>query len=360
VHDCCGEWSADGRYYFFVSRRGEGSGGASSVWARRERKNFPLWSKPSPPVRMTAAPLAFYFLHPSSDGARLFISGGAYEQNELVRASRDKKSLLPVFESSDVHAASLSPSGDWLALILPDWTLWRSRLDGTERRELNADFGGFAAFPQWSPDGRWIVFAGRKEGHPANIYLVSADGGRSEELLPNDQPHETPSWSHDGESVVYSVQRYREADPKEDSGIFILNLKSRKAERIPESEGMTDGQLSFDGRYLGAISADRKTVMVFDFQTRAWKQIARGNTFYRLIGTPDGKYFYFQDLLSGGEPVFRTPVGDWRVERVMSFESMLQAEVVRCRFTGLMSDGSPMVIAVRGGNEIYAMDLDLP
>jgi hypothetical protein len=123
---------------------------------------------------------------------------------------------------------------------------------------------------------------------------------------------------------------------------------------------MTDGRVSFDGRYLGAISADGKMVMVFDFQTRAWQQIARGNSFYRLQGTPDGKYFYFQDLLSEGEPVFRVHVGDWRVERVMSFESMLQAEVVRCRFTGLMSDGSPMVIAVRGGNEIYAMDLDLP
>lgn len=43
----------------------------------------------------------------------------------------------------------------------------------------------------------------------------------------------------------------------------------------------------------------------------------------------------------------------------MSFESLLQTGVLRCRFMGLTLDGSPVVLATRGG-DVYALDLDLP
>jgi WD40-like Beta Propeller Repeat len=313
-----------------------------------------------PPVRLSAGPLSFGALHPDSDGMRLFVAGEAYERNKLLRASRDKKSLLPVFSSSDVFAASLSPKGDRLALVLSGWALWLSRPDGTERTQLTTQFPGLADKPHWSPDGTKIVFQGRQEGHPSNIYMVIADGGPSEELLPSDQPLESPDWSPDGESVVYSTPRFSKEARREDSGIFVLNLKTRKPTRVPESEGMSVARMALGGRYLGALSEDGKKVMLFDFQTRGWKEIAHGKFFDHLERTPDAKYFYFQDVLDAGEPLYRMHVGDWKLEPVMSFESMLQADVVRCRFAGLMQDGSPMVIVVRGGGDIYELDLDLP
>jgi hypothetical protein len=108
------------------------------------------------------------------------------------------------------------------------------------------------------------------------------------------------------------------------------------------------------------VGGEKSSMMVFDFQTRRWKTVAHGNNFYRLRKSQDGKYFYFQEIPAPGEPLFRMHVGDWKVERVMSFESILQGSVVRCRFAEVMPDGSPMVIAVRGGYEIYSIDLDLP
>ncbi len=359
--ECCGKWSADGRYFFFTSNRGDPNITVGSVWAQREKRSAVQWFKPGPPVRLTAAPMSFGFLRPSPEGTRLFVSGIAHEQNELLRAAPDKKSLSPIFNSTDVHAASLSPRGDWLAVILGDWSLWRSRPDGTERTQLSVDFSGYVDVPRWSPDGHWIVFEGRRDGHPSNIYKVSADGGPSQELLSNDQSHRTPDWSSDGESVVYSVPREGESEPQEASGLFILNLKSGKIIRVPESDGMSDPQLSSDGRFLvGLAESEKSSVMVFDFQTRRWKAVAHGNNLYRLRRAPDGRYFYFQDILSPGEPIFRMHTGDWKVERIMSFESVLKGDVVRCRFTGLTQDGSPLVIAVRGGYEIYSIDLDLP
>jgi Tol biopolymer transport system component/DNA-binding winged helix-turn-helix (wHTH) protein len=359
--DCCGKWSTDGRYYFFTSNKGDPNVGIGSVWARREKGKLAGWFKPGPPMRLSVAPISLGTLRPTADPRRFFLLGIANEQNELLRISPDKLSFSSVFGSTDGRAASISPKGDWLAVILGDWTLWRSRPDGTERTELAMDLMANKGYPNWSPDGHWIVFQGAKIGRPSNLYKVSVDGGPSEELLPNDRPHRTPDWSPDGESVVYSVPRESEVDPKEESGFFLLNLKSRKTVRIPVSEGMTDPQFSSDGRYLvGFIGGEKSTMMVFDFQTRRWKTVAHGNNFYHLRKASDGKYFYFQEIPSPGEPLFRMHVGDWKVERVMSFESILQGNVVRCRFAEMMPDGSPMVIAVRGGYEIYSIDIDLP
>jgi Tol biopolymer transport system component/DNA-binding winged helix-turn-helix (wHTH) protein len=359
--DCCGQWSADGRYYFFTSNKGDPNVGIGSMWARREKGKFAGLFKPGPPVRLSVAPISVGPVRPSADPRRFFLVGIANEQNELLRISRDKLSFSSVFGSTEGRAASSSPKGNWLAVVLGDWTLWRSKPDGTERTELATDLVVYKDYPRWSPDGHWIVFQGAKFGRLSNLYKVSVDGGPSEELLPNDRPHRTPDWSPDGESIAFSVPWESEADPKDESGFFILNLKSRKTAKIPESEGMTDPQFSSDGRYLvGFVGGEKSSMMVFDFQTRRWKTVAHGNNFYRLRKSQDGKYFYFQEIPAPGEPLFRMHVGDWKVERVMSFESILQGSVVRCRFAEVMPDGSPMVIAVRGGYEIYSIDLDLP
>jgi len=359
--DCCGRWSTDGRYFFFISNKGEPHGLLGSVWAQREERSAAPWFKPSLPVRLTTAPVNFGDVLPSPDRTRLFALGIAHEQNELLIVSRDKKTASSVFNSNEVRAASQSPAGDWLAVIMDGWTLWRCRPDGTERTELAADLIAAKDVPRWSPDGHWIVFQGRREGHPSNIYKVNADGGPTQELLPNDERHDVPDWSPDGESIVYQVPREAEANPKEVSGVFILDLKSGKTIRIPESEDMADPQFSSDGRYLvGLAQGAEPGIVVFDFRTRRWKTAVRGSNFYRLRKTTDGEYFYYQEIPSPGEPIYRMHVGDWKVERVMSFESMLTGDVVRCRFAGVMRDGSLMVITVRGGYEIYSIDLDLP
>jgi Tol biopolymer transport system component/DNA-binding winged helix-turn-helix (wHTH) protein len=360
-NECCGRWSDDGRYYFFLSTQGDSLFGNSSVWARRERGSFSLWSRPGTPVRLAAGPMNFGTFIPTKDGRRLLISGAADDQSELLALDRDKNAFLPMLNIPVVYKANLSSKGDWLALILPGWTLWRSRRDGSERIQLAADFPGGIDSPRWSPDGSRIVFEGRSQDRPWNIYLVNTSGGSSLELLPDDQPHRFPDWLPDGESIVYSTPRASGGAPLGDSGIFVLDLKTRKTTKLPGSEGLTYPRSLFGSRYLAAVSEDQKKVMLFDFQTHDWKEIASGGkSFYYLESAQDGKYLYFQDSLEAGQPLYRVHAGDWKLERVMSFESLLQNGVLRCRFVGLTPDGSPMVLATRGGGDIYELDLDLP
>ena len=364
-HECCGRWSADGRYYIFLSTQSEGQTADYSVWARREKAGFPLWSKASEPVRLTAGPIGFSSLGLSTGGRRLLaIGGGTHDQIELLRSTPDRKQFFPMLKLGEVFGANLAPKGDWLALVLPgihSWTLWRSRPDGSDRTQLASDFPGGIDFPRWSPDGTKIVFQGAREGQHWNILVTPAAGGTTQEVLPNDQVHEYPDWLPDGESIVYSTPPAKGGVPREDSGIFTLDLKTLKATRVPGSDGLMKPRPSFGGRYLAALTEDQTKVMLFDFKTHDWKQIgANGKLFYYLEGTRDGKYLYFQDLLESGQPLYRIRAGDWKLERVMSFDSLLRTGVLRCRFMGLTPDGSPMILATRGGGDVYALDLDLP
>jgi eukaryotic-like serine/threonine-protein kinase len=359
-YECCGRWSSDGRYYFFLSMKGEPYGSGYSVWVRREKSNFPMWSKPSAPVRLTVGSTEFHGLFPGKDGHQLLTLAGA-DVNELLWPSPDKKQFFPMRQFPEISGVNVSPKGDWLALIMRGWLLWRSRPDGSQRIQLAADFPGGVDKPRWSPDETRIVFQGLRPGHPWNIYLVQAEGGAVEELLPNDRAHKSPEWLPDGQSIAYFVEPPDEGRSGQDTGIFILNLETKKTTKVPGSDDLQEPRAAFGGRYLAALTDDQTKVMLFDFQTQKWKEIASGGkSFYHLESTRDLKYVYFQDLLQPGEPLYRIHEGASKPERVMSFESVLQTGVMRCAFSGLTADGSPIVMANRGGTEIYALDLELP
>jgi eukaryotic-like serine/threonine-protein kinase len=359
-YECCGRWSADGRYYFFLSTKGEHPGLAYNIWVRSEKPAFPLWSKTASPVQLTAGSTEFRALFPTKDGRQLLTIAGT-DFSVLLWSTPDKKQFLLSRQFPEIAAVDVSPKGDWLALILRGWLLWRSRPDGSERIQLAADFSGLVDSPRWSPDETRIVFLGVRAGRPPNIYLVHRDGGATEELLPNDQIHKSPDWLPDGESIVYFTPPAAVGAPPVESGIFVLNLKTKKTTKLAGSDGLQEPRSAFGSRYLAALTDDQTKVMLFDFQTQKWKEIATGGRlFYHLESTPDLRYLYFQDLLAPGEPLYRMRVGDSRPQRVTSFESLLQSGVIRCAFAGLTADGSPIVNANRGGTEVYALDLDLP
>lgn len=67
-------------------------------------------------------------------------------------------------------------------------------------------------FPEWSRDGRWIVFAGQSQGSGLDLWLVSADGEIEERLTDNAADDTEPSWSPDGKAIVFSSERAGSAD----------------------------------------------------------------------------------------------------------------------------------------------------
>ena len=154
----------------------------------------------------------------------------------------------------------------------PEGTLWRSKMDGSERLQLTYP-PSQALMPRWSPDGKTIVFFETSgTNKPSKIYEVSREGGSPRQLMPdNPDPQADPNWSPDGSKIVFAG---RTADPA--SSIRILDLATHQVSTLPGSQGMFSPRWSPDGRYIPALSADSKRLLLFDFQTQKWTELATG------------------------------------------------------------------------------------
>src|SRR5579862_87560 len=167
-----GRWTLDGRYFFFSALEGAGR----DIWAIREPGGTLRRVDPNP-VRLTAGPMNFYQPTPSRDGKSIFVVG-TQVRGQLSRYDASSRQYVPYAPGISADHATFSPDGKWMAYVSnPEGFLVRSRLDGSERRQLT--FSPMRALhPQWSPDGTQLAFqASPTLGAPNKIYLVSKVGG---------------------------------------------------------------------------------------------------------------------------------------------------------------------------------------
>ena len=132
----------------------------------------------------------------STDGKRLFVIG-VQPRSELLRFDTQEQRFQAYFSNIRADQLNFSRDGQWVAYILvPEGTLWRSKVDGSGRLQLSYP-PLKAAGPRWSPDGQHIAFRGISPGKPQKIYVVSVEGGNPGQLMAGNQSEFDPSTSSD-------------------------------------------------------------------------------------------------------------------------------------------------------------------
>lgn len=354
---CCGRWSANGRYFLFNGTHN----GVHSVWAIRE-DDHSLFSRDPKPVQLTFGPVSYGGLITSDDPRRVYVWGGSehLETGRYDRATGRVQPLLPGIHYDDIGS---SPDGAQLAFATGG-ELWRAKFDGSGRKPL---FSGVASIDriEWSPDSKRILFFSTDSAGLEKYFQISSDGGPATEVPLGNGDMEA-HWSQDGAAIVFAKRVWAGHTTSEESGIFLLDLQSSAVTKIPGSETLVHPSLSPDGRYLAAITKfelnpnQPTDVMLFDTQTRDWKRIAQGTLVNPVQWSADSKYFSYQDILAEGETVFRYSIVTRRSEALVDFQSLLNAGYTRCSLLGFNPDGGLVVSLRRNEVNIFRLDLDLP
>ena len=240
------EWSPNGRRIAFVRCTGEES--SCNVWVMRRNGTHQRQ------VTHCAPRWCFGNLSPawSPDGRWILFErdqrNGVGDNRPglfLIRPNGTRLHRLtraPINRDTSHTEAQYSPDGRWIVFAqvvhesdAPNH-LFIIRADGSGMRRLTP-LGLDSDSPDWSPDGRWILFT----GHPhivgvdftANIYKIHPNGHGLQRLT-----HSTPgegfdffaSWSPNGARIVFN-----HADPQVDD-LFTMNRQGTAVRRVTHTK----------------------------------------------------------------------------------------------------------------------------
>jgi eukaryotic-like serine/threonine-protein kinase len=337
---CCGRWTGDGKYFVFQS--------GGQIWALPQKGS--LFHSDPKPLLLTSSPMSLSSPLPSKDGKKLFVIGQTF-RGELTRYDSKSGQLLPFLGGISAEYVSFSKDSQWIAYVsYREGTLWRSKVDGSERMQLTYP-PMVPVLPRWSPDRKKILFFefSRSAGKPARIYEVSPDGGTPQQLLPDDPSQQLdPNWSPDGNKIIFAGESNNPS-----SAIHILDLATGKISNLPASDGLYSPRWSPDGRYVSAFSADSKTLLVFDFQTQKWMELGSGSLSW-LNWSHDSKYVYVIDY-RGKNAVVRIHVSDNKTEQVVDLKDFPSTGHYGAALA-LTPNDQPILLRDTGSQDVYSLN----
>ena len=285
---------------------------------------------------------------------------GTQPRAELVRYDARSKLFVPFLGGISAGDLEFSRDGQWVAYITyPDGVLWRSRVDGSERMQLSYA-PQFAALPRWSPDGKQIAYMVSQPGTPWKILLVSAQGGPSQELLQEKLNQLDPSWSPDGNRLVFA--RLSTPGSSEQQAIFTVDLNTHQVSTVPGSEGLFSPRWSPDGRFLAAVfGADQTKLMIFDFQTQHWSDWTTTPAVTGFISwSRDGNIFILIPFLPTSLFSAASRLARLRFEPLIDLKGINRYFGPFGLWSGIAPDGSPILDRDISTQEIYALDVQFP
>jgi len=159
-----------------------------------------------------------------------------------------------ILTEDSVGEPALSPDGQRIAFR--SWEGHRGiahrNLDGRDQQVVS--YNHEDSWPDWSPDGQYIVYASQKEADRTWRLYVADALGRENKVLKHEDGQvvygEDPAWSPDGNKIVY-----RGHDARMDNrGLYVINTDGSHARRLTDDSSDTSPDWSPRGDQIAFMS----------------------------------------------------------------------------------------------------------
>ena len=113
---------------------------------------------------------------------------------------------FPPSPSSTPWAPSWAPDGESIAVAMSG-SIWRVHPDTGVADELTYSPDAYHSSPDWSPDGRWIVYTADYDGTRVQLELLEVETGETRALPDDQHVYSDPTFSPSGGRISYVSTR---------------------------------------------------------------------------------------------------------------------------------------------------------
>ncbi len=207
---------------------------------------------------------------------------------------------------------------------------------------------------EWSPDSRWILidYIGTGGWNNSDIALVKADGTEVVDLTESGYSDAAPQWVLDGKAVTYATGKYgykSHGSWGNESDVVVMFLDGEAYDRFRMTEeelklaeeaekeakekaekGKKDDKKKKDKDKKKDGEADKDEVkpLKFDLDNRRYRMArltesssrmgdyflsTKGDKFYYVASSPDGRSLYERNLKEGGTKVLAKGLSAWNM-----------------------------------------------
>jgi dipeptidyl aminopeptidase/acylaminoacyl peptidase len=165
----------------------------------------------------------------SADGGRIVF----HESRNLYMVNADGSGEVQLTNDFESLNPALSPDGKTVAFVRGN-DVYTMDLDGTNLRSYGR--GSVFSGPRFSPDGKWLVFSREGQGTPEpsgyvpqtfRIVIARTNGTGEEVLTPESQRAHGPSFSPDGQKIVFAT----------DTAVRVMNRDGSANSALPSPGG---------------------------------------------------------------------------------------------------------------------------
>jgi Tol biopolymer transport system component/DNA-binding winged helix-turn-helix (wHTH) protein len=231
-------WTPDGREIIFISTREGGpslwrisaTGGAPQLLMGVGRNEYSF------AISSQGNRLAYLQKFSDSNICRLELS------NSATQSRRPTKMISSTVED---HSPQYSPDGKRIVFVSTrsgNHEIWLCDSEGANPVQLTNLGGRITGTPRWSPDGRLIAFDSRPEGN-ADLFVINPESRLPRRLTTEPSGDIVPSWSRDGQWIYFSSNR------NGNSQIWKLPVAGGSAVQVTRQGGF-EGFESTDGKFF--------------------------------------------------------------------------------------------------------------